>query len=242
MSKTTRVIVMLCLTTCLRAQTFDAVSIRPNTSGAAQRSFRANPGQVVATNVTVRQMIWNAYNIPDFLVVGGPDWLDSDRYDMTAKSESATTPDLLRLSLRNTLAERFGLRARLVAQEQPMYALVVARPGASGPALRRVEGPCDPAQPLRVCGFNFNGSRLASNAASMPRLAQELRGLVERHVVDRTGLEGLYEITLQWSPDQQANGPSLFTALQEQLGLKLEPQRGPVEVLVIDSVERPTEN
>ena len=124
-----------------------------------------------------------------------------------------------------------------------MYALVLARPdGALGPQLRRVPGPCDPAQPQRQCGFSFNGNRLSSNAATIPRLVQELRGIAERHVVDRTGLEGLYEIVLQWSPEQTADGPSLFTALQEQLGLKLEAERGPVQVLTIDSIERPIEN
>jgi uncharacterized protein (TIGR03435 family) len=224
-------------------QQFDAVSIKQNTSGARERSFRANPGQIVAVNVPVRLIIQNAFNMSDFEISGGPEWIASERYDLTARSsKNPIAPDDLREMLRATLADRFKLRARVVVQEQPIYALILARPGTLGERLRRVTGPCDPAQPQRVCGFNFNGSRLASNAVSIPRLAQELRGIVERHVEDRTGLHGLYEVLVEWSPDQQNDGPSLFTALQEQLGLRLEPQRGPVEVLQIDSIERPAEN
>lgn len=241
MTHTTRILAVLCLTAGLQAQTFEAVSIKRNTSGAQAQSFRAMPGQIVATNVPARLIVQNAYNIPPFLIVGAPDWLMSDRWDLTARSETATSPDVLRASLRSVLADRFKLRARLVTQEQPVYALVVARPGG-GPGFKQVPGPCDPAQPLRQCGFNFNGNRLRSGAAALPRFVAELRGIVERHVVDRTGLTGLYEVDLEWSPDQLGDGASLFTALQEQAGLKLEPQRGPVEVLLIEGIERPTEN
>ena len=238
------VVVLSLLAGSAQAQQFDAVSIRPNNSGEQARAFRVQPGQIMATNVTLRHMIWNAYNITDFLVVGGPDWAATERFDLTAKSSSPTiTPNEMRAMLRTALEDRFKLRARMVTQERPIYTLVRARADrAPGPRLVSTPGPCDPSDPRRVCGFSFTGSRLSSRAVTVARLAAELRGIVERPVVDATGLEGLYEITLEWSPDQQGDGPSLFTALQEQLGLRLESGRGPVEVLVIDSAERPMEN
>jgi bla regulator protein BlaR1 len=244
MRRTIAAVVLWFLACSAQAQQFDAVSIRPNNSGEQSRSFRVQPGQIMATNVTLRHIIWNAYNITDFLVVGGPDWAATERFDLTAKSSSPTiTPNEMRAMLRSALADRFKLQARMVTQERPIYTLVRARPGgAPGPRLVSTPGPCDPSDPRRVCGFSFSGSRLASPAVTMQRLAQELRGIVERPVVDATALEGLYQITLEWSPDQQGDGPSLFTALQEQLGLRLEPGRGPVEVLLIDSAERPMEN
>jgi uncharacterized protein (TIGR03435 family) len=229
-----------------RAQTpaFDAVSVKRNVSGAAERSFRVRPGQIVATNVTVRHVIWNAFNVQDFEVLGGPEWLASERFDVVAKSDANPTPDQMRAMLRNLLADRFRLKVHTVAREQPMYALVLARSdGRLGPQLVSATGPCDPAQPARQCGFSVGNGTMGSGAASMPRLAQELTGMVQRRVVDRTGLIGLYQVTLRWAPDQQTDTlPSLFTALQEQLGLKLEPQRGPVDVLVIDGAERPTDD
>jgi uncharacterized protein (TIGR03435 family) len=222
---------------------FDAVSIKRNTSGGAERSFRVRPGQIVATNVTVRHVIWNAFNVQDFEVSGGPGWLSTERFDITAKSDSNPTPDQMREMLRTLLADRFNLKAHRVQQDQPIYVLVIPRSdGTLGPQLIATPGPCDPAQPARVCGFSVGNGTMASNAATIPRLAEELTGMVERRVVDRTGLTGLYQVRLQWAPDGQAELPSLFTAVQEQLGLKLEPQRGPANVLVIDSAERPVDD
>src|SRR5687767_4677796 len=177
MTKATRVIALLLLGTCLRAQQFDAVSIKPNVSGAQQRSFRAMPtGQIVATNVSTRQINANAYNMPDFLITGGPDWLASDRFDLVATSDRPQLrPDDLRQMLRAVLADRFTLRAQVVTREMPIYALVLARSDrAFGPQFKEVPGPCDPAQPNRQCGFTFNGSRLSGSRVTMPRLAQEL--------------------------------------------------------------------
>ena len=222
---------------------FDAASIRRNISGAAERSFRVRPGQIIATNVTVRHVIWNAFNVQDFEVSGGPGWLSTERFDITAKSDSNPTPDQMREMLRTLLADRFKLEAHTVTQDQPIYALVMARPDARlGPQLVPTPGPCDPAQPARVCGFSVGNGTIGSNAATIPRLAQELTGMVQRRVVDRTGLTGLYQVRLQWAPEGQSELPSLFTAVQEQLGLKLEPQRGPADVLLIDSAERPVDD
>src|SRR5688572_8395905 len=174
-------VVMTLLAGPAAAQEFDAVSIKVNASGASTRSFRVQPGQILATNVTLRHMIWNAYNITDFLVVGGPEWAATERFDLTAKSSSPTiTPNEMRAMLRAALQDRFKLRARMVTQERPIYTLVRTRADSTGTGLVSVPGPCDPADPRRVCGFSFTGARLASPAVTIPRLAAELRGIVER--------------------------------------------------------------
>lgn len=227
-----------------QSQTFDVVSIKVNKSGDAAQSLRALPsGQLVATNATVRFMILNAFALKEFEVGSGPDWTTTERYDLNAKSDrSNLTPNEIRLMLRSLLADRFKLRTRQDVQDRPFYALVVARPGQLGPNLRRVDGPCDPAFPNRQCAVSGRPGALGGRTASIPRLVQELTGVVERRVVDATGLEGLYDMDVRWSAEQQADGPSVFTALEEQLGLKLEARRGPVDLLVIDGVERPAEN
>lgn len=235
-----------------RAQTsaaltaFDAVSIKLNTSGAQARSFRRGPGQLAATNVTVRHVMWNAYGIQDFQIVGGPGWLGTDRFDIVARAEGNPPPDQMRQMLRTMLADRFKLVVHRATQQLPIYALVLARPGGSpGPSLRPAGSECaDGARGGLACGFTVGNGSIASRNATMERIAAELVGFAGRQVIDRTGLTGSYDVELRWSPELQpdASLPSLFTALQEQLGLKLESARGPVVVVVIDSVEKPTED
>jgi uncharacterized protein (TIGR03435 family) len=233
---------------------FDAVSIRPNMSGELRRAFRIEPGgNVTATNVTVRHLMWNAYGVQDFQIVGGPAWTVTDRYDILARAGEEPAPEQLRPMLRNLLADRFKLKVQSAKRDMPIYALVVARPDAkAGPKLRPADGACaaEGAGPAPGCGSTVGDGTLRTQGISMARLAGELTGFVGRRVEDRTGLTGNFAIELDWSPDLQADAgqavqraadarPSIFTALQEQLGLRLEPRTGPVEVIVIESVERP---
>jgi uncharacterized protein (TIGR03435 family) len=249
---------------------FDVTSVKPNNSGSSNSSSRTLPGGgFAATNLTVRQLIISAYRLRPFQVTGGPDWIDSARFDIAAKAapEQATTP--VSSMLRSLLADRFKLRVHTETKEQPIYALVVARAdGRLGPKLTAFTGQCtngpatsgaresapapSPSQAVS-CGMNTSvnntAGTLKGTGQTLDRLATALAGFAaDRMVVERTGLKGLYDIDLQWTPDTLRTGgtattsdyPSLFTALQEQLGLKLESSRGPVEYVVVDSVERPS--
>jgi uncharacterized protein (TIGR03435 family) len=243
--------------------TFEAASIKPNRSGESRRAFRIGPGgSVTAINVTMRHIMWHAYGVQDFQIIGGPAWAASDRYDIVARAGENPRPDQLRLMLRHLLADRFALKVQAAKRDLPIYALVMARAnGAPGPRLRAAEGACStggadaaaPAGPGPApgCGSIVGNGTLRTGGINLTRLAGELMGFVGRRVEDRTGLTGNFAIELEWSPDFQADSPqaaqrsadtrpALFTALQEQLGLRLEARTGPVDVIVIESVDRPT--
>ena len=196
-------------------------------------------------NVPLIRVIRLAYApIQEF--VGGPGWIESDRYDIVAKAEGTPTRPQLQLMLRSLLADRFKLVVHKETREKPAYALVLARPdGKLGPALRKSEVDCSPANrdkaPKGACGFRAGQGLITSRSATMEMLASELI-MTGRLVLDRTGLTGAYELDLRWTPDEFETGAALVTALREQLGLKLEAIRAPVEVIVVDKAERPSEN
>jgi uncharacterized protein (TIGR03435 family) len=264
---------------------FEVASVKPNKSGEAQLAGIMFPpgGRFMARNATLRELILAAYGeaIPlhDSQIVGGPVWVNSDRFDIDAKAASEPPPGavgpppLMFAMLRTLLRERFKLSAHLQTREMPIYALVMARSdGRLGPQLRQSDVDCDavratrarggPPQPpaageAPLCGSIAGPGRLTARAATLVALAGwYLSGIANRIVIDRTGLTGVFDWTLEWSPEAlpqplrasgapptppgDPNGPSIFTALQEQLGLKLESARGPVDVLVIDSVQQPT--
>jgi uncharacterized protein (TIGR03435 family) len=227
-------------------------------------------GRFTAMNIALRFLIRTAYRLQDDQISGGPTWLTSDRFDIVAKTEDGASPTQLPSMLQGLLADRFKLAAHHETKELPIYALVLARSdGTLGSQLRRNDcesagsAPAAPdaTQPRR-CGSISNGfGRLTIRAMPMAQILQFLSPSVNRVVLDRTGLIGNFDLDLQWTPDvPQAppggrppgeppllngqivdpNGPSIFTALQEQLGLKLESTKGPVDVLVIDHVEQPT--
>ena len=275
------------------APQFEVASIKPNKSGDGRVMIGVQPGgRFTATNVTLRMLIRNAYQLQDFQITGGPSWLADDHFDIVAKAEAGDTmgdpfraeqsgqPSRGQLMIRALLAERFKLVVHDETKEMPIYALVVARSdGKLGPQLKVSETDCaavlaagrgrgrgpmppppEPGQPAPQCGFRIGMGNMAVGGAPLTQVANSLAMFVGRIVVDKTGLSGNYDFTLTWTPDQMpqrppgapeplvngvpidANGPSIFTAIQEQLGLKLDSQRGPVAVLVIDRAERPTEN
>ena len=263
------------------APRFEVASIKLNKSGPGPMRIGLQPGgRFTATNVPVRDLISLAYGQPqplaNFQIIGGPGWITSDRFDVAAKGEGDVPlgpggAPAISLMLRGLLADRFKLVAHEETRDQPIYALRLDRAdGKLGPnlhpatvdcaALRGANrggpppGPPPPGQ-APPCGIMMGPGRIMSGGMPMENLATTLARLVSRVVVDRTGLTGGYEATLEFTPDQSqlppgglppgvpappVDGPSLFTALKEQLGLKLDSDRAPVRVLVIDSIEQPT--
>jgi uncharacterized protein (TIGR03435 family) len=196
------------------------------------------------------QLIKRAWGDFSLIVESGPGWLSSDRFDVVAQYPADTAPAARDLMLRALLAERFKLSAHIVTRETPMYALMLARKDATlGPNLQPALADCAPndrSNPAPSCANSVSPGRgmISANYFDMATLTRALSSLpaVGRRVVDRTGLTGGYKMALTFapSPDQPSDAPSIFTALQEQLGLKLENTTGPINVLVIDHVERPT--
>ena len=201
-------------------------------------------------------------------IIGNPGELATNlpKFDVQGKPPDNTEPDDRRAMMRALLADRFKLRVRREMRQMPVYALTVARPGRLGPKLapsrfdcqpyvaqrnagRAIEEPVDAngvgwCNPLNENGPMVAGVMVARRAGPVSVLAQRLQPYVDRPIVDATGLSGNYEWDLRYAarPDAPADFPTLFTAIQEQLGLKLEPRQAPVEVLVIDHVELPTPN
>jgi uncharacterized protein (TIGR03435 family) len=257
---------------------FEVASVKQNVSGESRVSMRTQPGgRLIVTNVLVRNLIATAFVMADpqplirSRILGGPDWIDSERYDINAKStiEFKPSPDgpapELILMMRSLVEERFKLKTHRETRDLPVYELVLARADRRlGPEMRKPAADCDAAiatgvRPPRQpgdpppCGLMGGPSRTIAGGATMQQLAANLSNREERIVIDKTGLAGRFAFTLAWTPDRipteappagippiDPNGPSLFTALQEQLGLKLQPAKAPMDVLVIDSVEHPT--
>jgi uncharacterized protein (TIGR03435 family) len=249
------------------APAFEVASIKVNNSGSDNFGFTARPGGVmVATNVTARQIVTYSYSMQNSRVAGGPDWLDTVRYDITAKASEAATPDQMLLMFRTLLADRFKLVMHVDARDTAIFSLVPARPdGRLGPQLRAsATVDCDAARAAQargatiaasdgrpICGGRTRAGFITAGAVSMDELARNLSRLVGRAIANRTGLQGRYDFDLKFTPEGEITAtadrgpdtmPSLFVALEEQLGLKLEPQRAPVDVVVIDSIQRPAED
>lgn len=235
--------------------TFEVASIKRNTSANQGGSVNGNAGRLTIRNSPLRNIIRNAWGLQTFQLLGGPDWIDSERWDIAAKVEAGAERQNTMPMVQNLLADRFKLVTHKEMRELPIYVLVFAHADhAFGPKLHasptdcqkamseaiRRSGPPGPNSPL-LCGIRSLPGHIELNATAMsPNFIRSLAQISGRNVVDKTGLTGGYDADLTWNDSEE--GPSLFTAIQEQLGLKLDAQRGPVEVLVIDSVERPVED
>jgi len=221
--------------------TFEVASIRPNVSGGNNTQISMNDGRLVVTNGSLKTLIRNAYGLLSFQFVGGPTWLDSDKFDITAETgrREKISDDQLKVLLRGLLADRFQLKTHMETREEPAYALVIDK---NGPKLAKATGN-EPSPGMNTHKEPGRGIMKGTNVP-ISELATNLGNQLGRFVIDRTGLEGHYDFLLQWAPEQtqDSDGPSLFTAVREQLGLRLEAQKAPVEVLVIDSAEKPSEN
>jgi uncharacterized protein (TIGR03435 family) len=220
---------------------FEVASVKP--SGPDDHlMYRLQPGgRYIATGLTLKTLIGNAYAVPEFRISGGPGWRDSDKFNIEAKVGIALPPwpdssKQLNLMLQSLLEDRFKLAMHRETRDEPVYELVAAKGGVKLKTAKADES----------AGFEMDTGRIHSMAVPLEYLAANLAYLLGRTVIDKTGLAGKYSFTVTFTPDDASpadtNGPSLFTALQDQLGLKLESSKGPVELLVIDHVEKPDAN
>lgn len=226
---------------------FEVASVKPANPGSQGMILSGDPSRFTIHNVTIRFLISLAYNVKDFQISGGPGLLDSERYDIEATyGENRPTRSRLnfvtiqadpqvRLMLQALLSDRFHLAIRHETKDLPAYSLNVAK---NGPKLKESTTPED-LQNMRV-----DLGQIKSNRMSTAELAGMLSRVLGLPVVDKTGLTGYYDLLLNWTPDQSSadRGPSIFTAIQDSLGLRLVAGKEPVDVLVIDHVERPTKN
>jgi uncharacterized protein (TIGR03435 family) len=197
----------------------------------------------------VRTLITYAFDVFDFQIVDEPGWTTSERFDIEATYQGGFRND--RMMVQALLRERFALRTRLESREMPVYVLTHARADRRlGPNLRRFTGEC-PAGRVAFenggCSARFNAGAMQARGIPWGFLSDNLPGSLGRLVRDETGISGPVEMTLEWTPDLSAaqaagGGVDIFTAVQEQLGLRLIPGRGPVDVIVVESVSRPTPN
>ena len=231
---------------------FEVASIRPAVFGSHPRSIQYSAGgRFTASNIPVRALIEEAYAIRGFQVSGGPEWVNHDQFEIAAKADGNASKDQVRAMLQALLADRFQLVLRRESKEVNVYTLTV---GKTGPKLKEVKLDEDNA----ARGMRFGGiGRVAGVMASMPQfvvMLSDIRlngsAILDRPALDRTGLTGVYDFKLEWSGEEQsadgtapnAAGSSIFTAVQEQLGLKLESTKAPVEFFVIEQAGKPGEN
>ena len=231
---------------------FEVASVKVNRTGSTSTSMRTAHGRLTATNVSPLVLIRKGFGVQDFQISGGPAWLSTDRYDVSAKTSDAAAKvvkdEELWSFLQPMLVDRFRLKFHRETKQLPVYALVVVKtkmltPNTSGetPMLR----------------MRINGTKAGLEARNVPlsRLAESLSEYTTRKILDRTDLGGGFDFKLEWARDVSGEGmmdtmredlgmtgPSLFTALKEQLGLQLKPAKGPVETIVIDGAERPSAN
>jgi len=222
---------------------FEVASVKANSSGQAVMRLTAPPGtgRFDATNISARILILNAYGLRDFQLAGAPAWTESERFDVAGRTAASASRDEISAMVRTLLADRFTLRTHRETREMPVYALVAASPDKRlGPGLKISTA---------ETRTNISPTSISAVSMTMARLALTLSAVVGRVVTDDTGLQGAYDLELRFAregplppgaPPADPDAPSIFTALREQLGLRLEGRRGPVEVLVIDGIERPT--
>jgi uncharacterized protein (TIGR03435 family) len=231
-------VLMICVTGAVYGQPaappqFEVASVKPSSDPSnAQSGGKTGKGRVNMINMTLKRCIMGAYGLGPNQIVGGPDWLDADRFEIVAKAEQPVDDDALMTMLQTLLAERFKLAVHRDTRTVPAFVLEVVN---NRPKLEKAEAGESSTQ---------NGRGLiAAKASTMAHFAEVLSRQMDRPVVNQTGLDGVFNLKLQWTPDvTAANGVSIFTAIQEQLGLRLRSQKAPVEVLVIDHAEKPSEN
>ena len=234
---------------------FEVASIRPSDPDDRSGKFvrMQDPKRFEARNYTVREMIEAAYNLPDRAVSGGPAWIESDRFNIIATTGSERpTSDQQMTMLRALLESRFNLVVHREQKEQPIFELTLASNGSK--LKETTSAPSEEYLINRM--FNDNHVLLPARRVTMAQFVSMLqRSVLDRAVVDKTGLIGKYDFDLEWTRDESQFGgaiplakvdtppkPDLFAAMQEQLGLRLRSARGPVQVLIIDRAERPSDN
>jgi uncharacterized protein (TIGR03435 family) len=249
MKKSIALYVCLSFAAVAQQPAFEVASIRPSNyqGGPLRVTARVDPDGIDFSNVTPRLCIQRAYGVKPYQLTG-PEWIHSERYMIVAKAAGAVPQDKILLMLQTLLADRFRLAFHREAKEMPIYALVVSK---GGPKLKE-------AKDEGATQIGGNGDEIVFERASMQSLVGTLGRSLDRPVIDATGLKGLYNFRLAWTDDNRPNrnapaagasgasdpgdAPSIFTALQERLGLKLESRKAPVDVLAIDHIEKPPAN
>lgn len=237
----------LSVTVLAQSPAFEVATIKTNRS-ASRNSGAHIPdvGRFDATNITTQHLLMYAFSVRPSQIIGSPNWMLEDRFDIVGKPPDDAAPKSLPKMIEAMLKDRFALIAHKEMREQPIYALVLAsRERKLGPAL--TPATCAGKEcGIRTVVEDTGAGRTTATGQPMSNLATLLTSLMDRDVIDRTGLRDTYDFELRFSRDELRGGatvsdvPSIRTALQEQLGLKLEAARGPVEFIVIDSVSRPT--
>jgi uncharacterized protein (TIGR03435 family) len=223
---------------------FEVATIKPTDPAFGGIVMRLAGGRFSATGFTLRDLIAFAYEVDISQIAGGPNWAASERYDVLGKpeKEGPLTRDIARVMLRDLLTDRFQLKIHRETREMPVYILTLGKNGSK--MKPRTEG--DGGESTRLV---FQGAKATGRNVSAKVLAEELQAMVfDRPVVDRTGLAGSFDFNLSWRPEAGAsapgdpNDPDIFTAIQEQLGLRLQLQKAPAEMIVVDAAEKASEN
>lgn len=234
---------------------YDLSSVKPNADSDFRYTFRIErDGTILATGITLKRLIMTAYDFQGFRILGGPGWVSSKRWDVQAKANRAPSDAQFRETLRALLEDRFQLRTHSEKRNMRVYELTV---GPKGSKLQRVED-----SKIKLDIRTGNGF-IQFTKATVATFASQLSYALARPVIDKTGIAGEFSFALEWAPvpgedggptssglppgtpeqpPSNPNGPSIFTAIQEQLGLRLKSARGPVEVLMIDGAQMPTAN
>ena len=245
---------------------FEVASLKPNKSaGNVTKLLFRGGGRFSATNASLKNLIGYAYKAQYFAISGGPAWIDDDRYDIEAEAEdSSATHAQIEAMLQSLLADRFHLIVHRETRQVPVYAIVPAKkgkkPASSGEGKCVAPDPKAPFPPAPVpgepvpvpCGRLYSwGPVISGGRVTMPQLAESIANVMGRPVIDKTGFTGKFDVHLEFNlvgtayrpvnPDAptDTSRPTIFTALEDQLGLKLESQKGPAEILVVDHAEKP---
>jgi uncharacterized protein (TIGR03435 family) len=229
---------------------FEVATIKPTDLALGVKWIRMPPnGELTTRGTSLKDLIQFAYGLHPNLIGGTSGWMESERYDVIGKPEPGKTPreDELKAMLRTLLADRFKLTCHRAPKDTSVYVLVSAKSGLKMKERRPVDG--------ASASLSFQGARLPGRNVSISMLADALQAVVlDRPVVDGTGLKGNYDFDLVWTPGpdefggrgsavpSDASAPDIFTAIQEQLGLRLDSRKTPVESLIVDHAEKPSDN
>jgi uncharacterized protein (TIGR03435 family) len=214
---------------------FQNATVSLNRSDSRSGGAEIQPGgRVTITNTSIRNTLRLIYDIPDFAIVGAPEWLSSERYDIEAQAAGNPSRDELKQMLRSLLAERFNLVVHRESRQVPVFELRRFRTdGSLGPSLVPAKTNCEVGS-TAACPHELSAGSYTAKGMPIPRFVRTLAELAGRPLIDRTNLSGVYDVSLTWTP-----GSPILAAVREQLGLDLVASDEPAQVLVIDSVARP---
>lgn len=213
---------------------FQTATITKNQSGSSSGGSQILPhGKVIITNASIRDMLHIVYDVPDFAIIGAPEWLASEHFDIVAQAAENTSRDGLKQMMRKLLAEQFHLAARQETRSLPVFELRWSHTeGTLGPNIKPAKISCEVGS-TAACPHEVTAGSFTATAMPAGRVVLTLAELAGRPVINKVNLSGLYDVNLTWTP-----GPSAFReAVRDQLGLELEPMNEPAQVLVIDRVE-----